>query len=81
MRKMIALPLAAMCLCTAAILPAATMQARSNNAELTGAGDGHCTKCGLHNGHYRCPVFCPASGARPTTCSCGHGKSSHAYKR
>ena len=44
-----------------------------------GAGDGHCTKCGLSNGHYRCAAF--HSPSNDTKCACGHSKSSHAYRR
>lgn len=70
-----------MSVCAVCFLSISTVSANSNNIEMTGAGDGHCTKCGLHNGHYRCPAFCPASGSQPTTCSCGHSKNSHVYRR
>lgn len=56
-------------------------QATESTVEMQGAGDGHCTKCGLSNGHYRCPAFVPISGARKTDCRCGHSKNSHAYRR
>lgn len=54
--------------------------AHESNVEMQGAGDGHCTKCGLKNGRYRCPSFVPISGAHKTDCKCGHAKSSHAYR-
>ena len=47
---------------------------------MKGHGDGHCTKCGLKNGHYRCRAFWPIKG-HPTDCHCGHSKNSHAYRR
>jgi len=40
------------------------------------AKDTHCTKCGTHNGRWRCPSFCPVKG-RPTDCQCGHEKKNH----
>ena len=79
--KILVLSVALMSLCAVFFLSVSTVSANSNHVEMTGAGDGHCTKCGLHNGHYRCPAFCPASGSQPTTCSCGHSKSSHVYRR
>ena len=78
--KVIAFSFAIALACMANILTANHAQANNNHVEMTGAGDGHCSKCGLNsNGHYRCPSFCPASGAQPTTCKCGHSKVSHAY--
>lgn len=56
------------------------VQAIESNVETQGAGDGHCTKCGLKNGRYRCPSFVPISGAHKTDCKCGHAKSSHAFR-
>lgn len=44
-----------------------------------GYGDGHCTKCGLHNGHYRCSTFV-STKSHPSECICGHSKDSHAYR-
>ncbi len=44
-----------------------------------GAGDGHCTACGLSNGHYRCAAF-SAKYNHPSECTCGHSKSSHANR-
>ena len=79
--KIATLMVTLICVCAVTFLSVNPVQATSNHVEMTGAGDGHCTKCGLHNGHYRCPAFCPASGSQPTTCSCGHSKSSHVYRR
>lgn len=81
MKKIIVLSVSLMCICAATFLSVNPAQATSNNVEMAGAGDGHCTKCGLRNGHYRCPAFYPASGSQPTTCGCGHSKTSHAYRR
>lgn len=53
--------------------------ASSSHTETIGAGDGHCTKCGLSNGHYRCPAF--YSPSNDTRCACGHSKLNHAYRR
>ncbi len=78
--KFFAFSIALMFVCGLSLLSVNTAQATSNHMEMTGAGDGHCTKCGLSNGHYRCPAFCPASGAQPTTCRCGHSKGSHVYR-
>ena len=80
-KKMLVLSVTLMSICAVCFMSVGTVSANSSNVEMTGAGDGHCTKCGLHNGHYRCPAFCPASGSQPTTCSCGHSKSSHVYRR
>ncbi len=44
-----------------------------------GYGDGHCRACGLSNGHYRCAAF-NAKYNHPSECTCGHSKSSHAYR-
>ena len=68
-------------MCAIAFFPIQKVQATENVAEMQGAGDGHCTKCGLKNGHYRCPAFSPISASRPTVCKCGHDKKSHAYRR
>lgn len=81
-KKIFALSVTMMCVCTVSFLSVSTVNATSNHMEMTSAGDGHCTKCGLlHNGHYRCPAFYPASKSQSTTCACGHSKSSHAYRR
>lgn len=80
-KKMIVASIAIMSICTIAFLPIEKVQATENTMEMQGAGDGHCTKCGLKNGRYRCPSFCPISKSRPTDCECGHAKSSHAYRR
>lgn len=79
-KKVLALAVALMSVCAACFVSVDTASATRSHVEMTGAGDGHCTKCGLSNGRYRCPAFCPASGAQPTTCSCGHSKASHTYK-
>lgn len=50
-----------------------------SDVHVEGYGDGHCTKCGLKNGNYRCPAFVPTNN-HPSICCCGHPKSSHAYK-
>ena len=50
-----------------------------DSCQVEGYGDGHCTKCGLHNGHYRCPAFVPTND-HPSECTCGHSKTSHAYR-
>lgn len=78
---MIAILVAVMSICAITFASVNEVQATENTVEMQGAGDGHCTKCGLSNGHYRCPAFCPISGARPTDCRCGHSKNSHAYRR
>ena len=80
-KKVLVLSVTLMSICAVCFLSVGTVNANNSNVEMTGAGDGHCTKCGLRNGHYRCPAFCPASGSQPTTCSCGHNKSSHVYRR
>ena len=51
-------------------------KAEVNVNESTYARDTHCTKCGTHNGRWRCPSFCPVKG-RPTDCQCGHEKGNH----
>ena len=79
--KIFVIAVTLMCILTVTFLSVNKAQATCNTVEMTGAGDGHCTKCGLHNGHYRCPAFYPASGSQPTTCGCGHSKNSHAYRR
>lgn len=82
MKKMILiLSVTLMSVCAVCFMAVGTASASNSSLEVTGAGDGHCTKCGLSNGHYRCPAFCPASGSQPTTCRCGHSKGSHAYLR
>lgn len=80
-KTMITISVAVMSICAISIVSVNTAQASENTVEMQGAGDGHCTKCGLKNGHYRCPAFSPISGARPTDCKCGHAKSSHVYRR
>ena len=80
-KTMIAISVAVMSICAITFASVNEVQATENTVEMQGAGDGHCTKCGLSNGHYRCPAFVPISGARPTDCRCGHAKSSHAYRR
>lgn len=69
---------------TILLLGAGTFAITSNNevqaTASKGYGDGHCTKCGLKNGKYRCEAFWPKKG-QPTTCHCGHSKSSHSYRR
>lgn len=72
---------AIMGMCAIVFLPIEKAQATENVTETQGHGDGHCTQCGLRNGHYRCPAFCPVSASRPTVCKCGHDKNSHAYRR
>lgn len=81
MKKFIIVSVVMTCICATTFLSVIQAQTTMNHAEMTGAGDGHCTKCGLRNGHYRCPAFYPASGSQPTTCGCGHSKSSHVYRR
>lgn len=80
-KKMIVASVAIMSMCAIAFLSVEKAQATESTVEMQGAGDGHCTKCGLKNGHYRCPAFSPISGSRPTDCKCGHEKKSHAYRR
>lgn len=78
--KIITFMVVMMCV-VATILSVNQAQATTIHMEKTGAGDGHCTKCGLSNGRYRCPAFHPASGSQPTTCGCGHNKKCHVYKQ
>ena len=80
-KRIFVLSVTLMSVCAVCFLSVGTVSASINKVEMTGAGDGHCTKCGLHNGRYRCPAFCPASKSQPTTCRCGHEKSSHMYRR
>ena len=80
-RTMIAISVVVASLCAVTFVSVNEALATENTFEMLGAGDGHCTKCGLKNGHYRSPAFSPISGARPTDCRCGHAKSSHAYRR
>lgn len=82
-KTMIAISVAVMSICAFTVASVNEAQATENTVEMQGAGDGdgHCTKCGLKNGNYRCPAFSPISGARPTDCKCGHSKNSHAYRR
>lgn len=80
-KTMIAISVALMSICVITLTSVNEAQATENTEEMLGAGDGHCTRCGLSNGHYRCPAFSPISGARPTDCKCGHSKSSHTYRR
>ena len=54
-------------------------ESQESPTHVEGHGDGHCTKCGLHNGHYRCPAFVPTN-KHPSECICGHSKNSHAYR-
>lgn len=70
----------------AAAMGVATWSIASNSSTastaqevMEGHGDGHCTVCGLHNGHYRCAAFCPTYN-HPSMCICGHSKSSHSYR-
>ena len=77
--KLFAFLVAMTCACGATFLSVNTAQATKTTMEMTGDGDGHCTKCGLSNGHYRCPAF--YSPSNDTRCACGHSKSNHAYKR
>ena len=80
MKKYIAaISIALMSVCTAAMLSVQPAKASASTSETIGAGDGHCTKCGLSNGHYRCPAF--YSPSNDTRCACGHSKSNHAYRR
>lgn len=81
MKKRIIVALVAiMSMCSITFVSMEKVQAAENVVEMQGAGDGHCTVCKSHNGRYRCPAFCPISGARPTDCKCGHAKSSHARR-
>lgn len=77
---MIAISVAVMSICAITFASVNEAQATENTVEMQGHGDGHCTKCGLKNGQYRCKAFCPIKG-HPTDCTCGHSKNSHAYRR
>lgn len=55
------------------------VEPQESPTNVEGYGDGHCTKCGLHNGHYRCPAFVSTNN-HPSECICGHSKNSHAYR-
>lgn len=75
----VVISIALMSVCTVSFLAVNPAQASASTTENIGAGDGHCTKCGLSNGHYRCPAF--YSPSHDTRCACGHNKSNHAYRR
>ena len=63
-KTMIAICVAAMSIGGITLLSVNEAQATENTMETQGQGDGHCRKCGLKNGHYRCKAFCPLLGIR-----------------
>ena len=77
-KYIVAISISMMSVCAASFLSVYPAHASDNTREITGAGDGHCTKCGLSNGHYRCAAF--YSPSHDTRCACGHSKSNHAYR-
>jgi len=74
-KKVLALFTVLSCLCVVTTFSTKEAQA-SETSNGVCAKDTHCTKCGTHNGRWRCPSFCPEIG-RPTDCQCGHEKKSH----
>ena len=75
----VALIIVLMSLSVVSFISVRPAKANASITENIGAGDGHCTKCGLRNGHYRCAAF--HSPSNDTRCACGHSKSNHAYRR
>lgn len=63
-------------LCAVTTISVKDAKASSETSIGVHAKDTHCTKCGTHNGHWRCPSFRPVKG-RPTDCQCGHEKKNH----
>ncbi len=74
-KKVIVMAVALVSICTAATVSVNDAQASESFTNLN-LRDTHCTKCGLHNGSYRCPAFRAIKG-HPTDCLCGHEKKSH----
>lgn len=76
-KKVIAVAIAFAGICVVSTF--STKEAKASESNVNSeicAKDTHCTKCGTHNGRWRCPSFRPVKG-RPTDCQCGHEKKNH----
>ena len=75
-KRVIAMAVALVGICAATTISVKDAQASENASLNVCARDTHCTKCGTHNGRWRCRSFRPVKG-RPTDCQCGHEKKNH----